>query len=168
MKVKLLFFLFFTTVLSPLFSQRILVLDVMGIKTKRIKYHSGDYIAVRVKNDKVVYKGFLEVITDSSFTVNDNLVYLDSLDAVIKKNKAPKAISIQAFVVGGVTAVISGLNNGINKGEVFPGDDSYVVPAAFFGLGAVFLPWWKKTYRINDKNCIAKILDMTPVLPQIE
>jgi len=162
MKPAIIFILILSFFGSALYSQKVLVLDLSGMKTKRIKYQSGDYISVRVVNDKVIYKGYLEVATDSSFFVNDNLVYLDSLRQIIKYNKAPKMISKQAFLVGGITAVISGLNNGLTKGDVFPQDDSYIIPASFLGLGVIFMPFWRKTYDVTKKNRSVKILDLTP------
>lgn len=165
MKSYLVLFLLLLFCSSPLFSQRVLVLDLSGMKTKRIRYNSGDYISIRVKDDKTIYKGFLEVVSDTSFFVNANLVVLDSLESIIKYNKAPKSISKQAFLVGGITAIVVGLNNGLTKGNVFPADDSYIVPASFLGLGAIFTPFWRKTYKVTKKNRTVKILDMTPVAP---
>jgi hypothetical protein len=135
------------------------------MKTKRIRYNSGDYISIRVKDDKTIYKGFLEVVSDTSFFVSGNHVVLDSLESIIKYNKAPKSISKQAFLVGGITAIVVGLNNGLTKGNVFPADDSYIVPASFLGLGAIFTPFWRKTYKVTKKNRTVKILDLTPVAP---
>lgn len=164
MKPYIIVLLLVSFVSSTLVSQKVLVLDHSGMKSKRIRYNSGDYISVRVLNDKVIYKGFLDVVTDSSFFVNENLVYVDSLKQIIKYNKAPKMISKQAFLVGGITAIISGLNNGLTKGDVFPGDDSYIVPMSFLGLGVIFLPFWRKTYNVTKKNRTVKILDMTPII----
>jgi hypothetical protein len=167
MKAYILLFIFFLSTLSSVFSQKILVLDLSGMRSKRIKYNSGEYIWVKVLNDKTTYSGFLEVTSDTSFYVNDNLVFLDSLSAIVKYRRGMKMISKQAFLAGGILAIISGINNGVTKGDVFPQDDSYIVPASFLGLGVIFMPFWRKTYRINDKNTIAKILDLTPI-PTIE
>lgn len=166
MKSYFLLFLFLFGFACTLFSQRILVIDLAGTRSKRIKYSSGEYIALKVFNDKTTFKGYLDIISDSSFFVNENLVFLDSVRAVVRYNKAPKMISQQAFLVAGITAVISGLNNGLTKGSVFPGDDSYIVPAVFAGIGAVLLPFWRKTHKINNKNKFIKILDITPVAPE--
>ena len=57
MRTPILTIIFILSVFSPLFSQKILVLDLLGGRSKRIKYHSGDYISVRVVNDKTIYKG---------------------------------------------------------------------------------------------------------------
>ena len=120
MKAFFLLFIFSLSVLSSVFSQRILVLDLAGLRSKRIKYNSGDFIAVKVVDDKTTYKGYLEIITDTSFYVNDNLVRLNTLRAIVKYNKAPKAISLNAFLIAGITGIISGFNNGLTKGAVFP------------------------------------------------
>lgn len=162
MKPYFLLFLFLFGFAGSLLSQKILVLDLAGMRSKRIKYSSGEYIYLRVVNDKTTYKGYLDIISDSSFFVNDNLVFVDSVRAIVRHNKAPKMISMQAFGVAGITAIISGLNNGLTKGEVFPGDDSYIVPAVFAGIGAVLLPFWRKTHKMSDKKML-KILDLTPV-----
>lgn len=168
MKLYIFLFIFLFSGIDSVFSQRILIVDKAGRPTKRIKYNSGEYIVVKIKNDKTKYKGFLEVVSDTSFFVSNNLIMLDSLHAIIKYNKAPKAISTQAFIVGGIITIASAINNGVTKGAVFPGDDSYIVPAAFMGLGVLFLPFWRKTYKINNRNRVVKILDMTPVAPIIE
>ena len=168
MKPYILLFLFLFGGVASAFSQKVLVLDLAGMRSKRIHYNSGDYIYVKVFNDKVTYKGYLEVVSDTAFYVDNNLVILDSLSAIIKHNKAPKAISKQAFLVAGITAIVVGLNNGLTKGTVFPNDDSWIVPGVFAGIGTVLLPFWKKTYKINNKNRIVKILDLTPVAPPIE
>ncbi len=165
MKAYFLVLTFFLLTAGSLFSQKVLVLDLAGLKSKRIKYNSGSYIAVKVLNDKVVYKGYLDVVTDTSFFINGNLVMLDSVRAIVKYNRAPKAISTQAFIVAGVTAIIAGLNNGFNKGAVFPGDNSYIIPLSFAGIGAVLMPFWKKTYRIDNNKRLLKILDLTPIAP---
>ena len=165
MKAYLLLFTFFILTAGSAFSQKILVLDLAGMKSKRIRYNSGAYIAVKVVNDKVTYKGYLDVVTDTSFFISGNLVMLDSVRAIVKYNRAPKAISTQAFIVAGVTAIIAGLNNGLNKGAVFPGDNSYIIPASFAGIGAILLPFWKKTYKIDNNKRLLKILDLTPIAP---
>lgn len=168
MKPYLFLSLFLIGSIASAFSQKVLVLDLAGMRSKRIHYNSGDYIYVKVVNDKVTYKGYLEVVSDTAFYVDNNLIYLDSLSAIIKHNKAPKAISQQAYLVAGITAIVVALNNGLSKGEVFPNDNSWIVPGVFAGIGTVFLPFWKKTYRINNKNRFVKILDLTPVAPPIE
>ena len=165
MKHYLLLLLFLFSLLGSAFSQRILVLDLAGMRSKRIKYNSGEYIAIKVKNDKAIYKGYLEVVTDSSFYVNDNYVLLDSVRAVVRYNKAPKVISKQAFMVAGLTAIISGVNNGLTKGDVFPGDESYFIPLAFAGLGVALMPFWRKTHKIDGNKKIIKILDLSPYNP---
>jgi len=165
MKAYFLVFTFFLLTAGSIFSQKILVLDLAGMKSKRIKYPSGTYISVKVINDKVTYKGYLDVVTDTSFFINGNLVMLDSVRAIIKYNRAPKAISQQAFLVAGATAIIVGINNGVNKGSVFPGDNSYIIPLSFAGIGAILMPFWKKTYRIDNEKRLLKILDLTPMAP---
>lgn len=167
MKAYILLFLFLLGTLSSVFSQKILVLDLSGMGSKRIKYNSGEYIWVKVANDKTTYSGYLEVTSDTSFYVNDNLIILDSLTAIVKYRRGMKMLSKQAFLAGGILAIISGINNGVTKGDVFPQDDSYIVPASFLGLGVVLMPFWRKTYNINGKNKIVKILDLTPI-PTIE
>jgi hypothetical protein len=165
MKLYIFLFIFLFSGIGSVFSQRILVVDKARNPSKRIKYHSGDYIVVKIKNDKTKYKGFIEVVSDTSFFVSNNLIMLDSLHSIIKYNKAPKAISLQAFVVGGIITIASAINNGVTKGAVFPGDNSYIVPAAFLGLGVIFLPFWRKTIKINNRTRFVKILDMTPMYP---
>lgn len=162
MKPYFLLFLFLFGFAGSLFAQRILVLDLTGMRSKRIKYSSGEYIYLKVYNDKTTFKGYVDIISDSSFFVNDNLVFIDSVNTVIRHHKAPKMISVQAFGVAGITAIISGLNNALTKGDVFPGDDSYFVPAVFAGIGAALLPFWRKKHKIGDKKML-KILDLTPI-----
>lgn len=164
MKAFILFLIIFLSSLGSVFSQKILILDLTGMRSKRIKYISGDYMAIKVIDDKTTYKGFIDIISDSSFYISGNLVMLDSIRAIVKHNRVPKTISKQAFLVAGITAVISGLNNALTKGSVFPDDDSYFVPAVFAGIGVVLLPFWKKTYRLNDKRFV-KIIDISPSLP---
>jgi len=163
MKAYFLVFTFLLLTAGSLFSQKILVLDLAGMKSKRIRYNSGAYIAIKVLNDKTVYKGYLDVVSDTSFFLSGNLVMLDSVRAIVKYNRAPKAISTQAFLVAGATAIIVGINNGFNKGSVFPGDDSYIIPLSFAGIGAILMPFWKKTYRIDNNKRLLKILDLSPV-----
>lgn len=165
MKAHFLLFTFFLLTAGSLFSQKVLVLDLAGMKSKRIKYNSGAYIAIKVLNDKTTYKGYLDVVTDTSFYLSGNLVMLDSVRAIVKYNRAPKAISTQAFLVAGATAIIVGINNGFNKGSVFPGDNSYIIPLSFAGIGAILMPFWKKTYRIDNNKRLLKILDLTPMAP---
>lgn len=165
MKPLIFLLLFLMSFLGNAFSQRILVLDKAGMSSKRIKYNSGDYIAVKINNDKVVYKGYLEIVSDTSFYINNNFVELDSVRAVVRYHKAASSVSKQAFLVAGITAIISGINNAVTKGSVFPGDDSYIIPAAFAGIGAILVPFWKTTHKINNKNRFLKILDLSPIAP---
>jgi len=164
MKAFILFIIIFLSSFGSVFSQKILILDLTGMRSKRIKYISGDYMAVKVVNDKTTYKGFIDIISDSSFYIGGNLVILDSIRAIVKYNRVPKSISKQAFLVAGITTLIVGLNNALTKGGVFPGDDSYFVPAVFASIGVILMPFWKKTYRLNDKRFV-KIIDISPSLP---
>lgn len=165
MKPFLFLCVFLFSSIGSAYSQRFLAIDLLGAKTKRVKYYSGDYIVLKVHNDKTKYKGDIEIISDTAFYVNNNLIILDSLDKVFKNRKAPKAISTQAFVVGGILVIASAINNGVTKGAIFPGDNSYTVASAFVGLGVVLLPFWRKTYKVNKRNCLVKIIDMSPLIP---
>lgn len=142
-------------------AQKVLALDLIGNKLKRIKYYEGDWVNIRVKNDKVVYKGELNAISDSSFYINDNYVSLDSVEAVIKYSKAAKGISLSAFGAAAVTGVFSVLNVAVNDGGSAE-NNPYIVPAVFTGIGVALLPFWKRTFRIG-KNRILKVIDLTPI-----
>lgn len=146
---------------NPMDAQKVLALDLIGNKLKRIKYYEGSWMAIRVKNDKVVYKGELNAISDSSFYLNDNYVALDSVEAIIKYSKAAKGVSLSAFGAAAVTGVFSALNVALNDGGSAE-NNPYIIPAIFTGIGVVLLPFWKRTYRIG-KNRILKVIDLTPV-----
>jgi len=146
---------------NPIAAQKVLALDLIGNKLKRIKYYEGDLLSIRVKNDRVVYKGELNAISDSSFYINDNYVSLDSVEAIIKYSKAAKGISLSAFTAAAVTGVFSALNVTLNNGGSNE-NNPYIIPAVFTGLGVVLLPFWKRTYRIG-KNKTLKVIDLTPI-----
>ena len=153
--------LIFLASFNPTDAQKVLALDLIGNKLKRIKYYEGDWMALRIKNDKTIYKGELNAISDSSFFINNNYVALDSVEAIIKYSKGAKGVSLSAFTVAAVTGVFSALNatliNGGNSES-----NPYLIPAVFTGIGVVLLPFWKRTYRIG-KNRILKVIDLTPV-----
>jgi hypothetical protein len=142
-------------------AQKVLALDLVGSKLKRIKYYEGEWINIRIKNDKVIYKGELNAITDSSFFINNNYVALDSVDAIIKYSKAAKSVSLSAFGAAAVTGVFSALNVALNNGGSAE-NNPYFVPVIFTGIGVALLPFWKRTYRIG-KNRILKVIDLSPV-----
>lgn len=142
-------------------AQKVLALDLVGAKLKRIKYYEGDWMNIRIKNDKVIYKGELNAITDSSFFINNNYVAIDSVDAIIKYSKAAKGVSLSAFGAAAVTGVFSVLNVALNDGGSAE-NNPYIVPAVFTGIGAVLLPFWKRTYWIG-KNRILKVIDLSPI-----
>ena len=146
---------------NPIDAQKILALDLIGNKLKRIKYYEGGWMAIRVKNDKIIYKGELNAISDSSFYLNNNYVALDSVEAIIKYSKAAKGLSLSAFAVAAVTGVFSVLNVTLISGSNNQ-SSPYLVPAVFAGIGVVLLPFWKRTYRIG-KNRILKVIDLTPI-----
>lgn len=145
---------------NPVVSQKVLTLDIIGIKLKRIRYNEGDRIAIKIKNEKVIYKGELYAISDSSFFINGNYIALDSVSAVVKYSKAAKGISVSAFSVAALTGVISGLDIALKGGEINQGN--YFVPAVFTGIGLALLPFWKRTYRLGE-NKILKVIDLSPI-----
>ena len=145
---------------NPIYAQKVLALDLIGNKLKRIKYYEGDWIAIRVNNDKVIYKGDLNAISDSSFYINNNYVSIDSVEAILKYSKAAKGVSLSAFAVAAVTGVISVLNVTLNDGGSNE-NNPYLIPAVFTGVGVAFLPFWKRTYRLG-KNRVLKVIDLTP------
>ena len=153
--------LIFLGSLNPMDAQKVLALDLIGAKLKRIKYYEGSWMSIRIKNDKTIYKGELNAISDSSFFINNNYVALDSVEAIVKYSKAAKGLSISAFTVAAVTGVFSALNVSLNSGGN-NGSNPYLIPAVFTGIGVVLLPFWKRTYRIGN-NRVLKVIDLTPI-----
>ena len=153
-------FLIFMGSFNPIYAQKVLALDLIGNKLKRIKYYEGDRMAIRVKNDKVIYKGDLNAISDSSFYINNNYVSIDSVDAILKYSKGAKGVSLSAFAVAAVTGVFSVLNVTLNDGGSSE-SNPYLIPAVFTGIGVALLPFWKRTYRIGE-NKVLKVIDLTP------
>lgn len=147
--------------LNPIGAQKVLALDLIGTKLKRIKYTEGDWMAIRIYNDKVIYQGELNAISDSSFYINNNYVALDSVEAILKYNKAVKGVSLSAFGVAAVTAVFSIMNVTLNNGGSAE-NNPYLIPGVFTGIGVVLLPFWKRTYRIGE-NRVLKVIDLTPI-----
>jgi len=146
---------------NSIYAQKVLALDLIGVKLKRVKYYEGDPIAIRINNDKTIYRGELNAISDSSFFINNNYIALDSVEAIIKSNKFVKGISLGAFTVAAVTGVFTILNRTLKSANIPPQDNSYYVPVVFAGLGVALLPFWKKSYRIG-KNRILKVIDLSP------
>lgn len=159
-KVVLLLFILMGS-FNSIEAQKILALDLIGNKLKRIKYYEGDQMAIKVKNDNVIYKGELNAISDSSFYINSNYVALDSVEAIIKSSKMAKGLSLGAFTAAAVTGVFSALNVALNDGGSNQ-SNPYLIPAVFTGIGVALLPFWKRTYRLN-KNRILKVIDLSPV-----
>lgn len=142
-------------------AQKVIIIDKMGIKHKRSRYFEGDMMSVKVKNDKTVYTGEVHSISDTSFFLNENKVFIDSMTAVVKYSKAAKASSLTSFAVAAVTGTIAVLDNTLNKNDINPENSGYAVPLFFTGLGAALMPFWKQTLRIKE-NRIVKIIDLTP------
>jgi len=153
--------LIFLGFFNPIDAQKVLTLDLIGAKLKRIKYYEGSWMSIRIKNDKTIYKGELNAISDSSFFINNNYVALDSVEAIIKYSKAAKGLSISAFTVAAVTGVFSALNVTLISGGNNE-SNPYLIPAVFTGIGVVLLPFWKRTYRIGE-NRVLKVIDLTPI-----
>jgi hypothetical protein len=145
---------------NPIDAQKVLALDLIGTKLKRIKYYEGEWMSIRIKNDEVIYKGELNAISDSSFFINNNYIALDSVEAIIKYSKAAKGVSLSAFGAAAVTGVFSTLNVALNDGGS-PENNPYFIPAVFAGIGVALLPFWKRTFRIG-KNRVLKVIDLSP------
>ena len=161
MRKSLIILLFLLGAFNQIEAQKILVLDKIGIKLKRIKYYEGDFIAIRVFNDRVIYKGELNAISDTSFLINSNYVEIDSVKSIIKFRKGAKAFSFTAFSVAAITTLILVVDQSI-KGNIEGVPSQLTVPLAFTGMGLAAVPFWKKTYRLN-KNMILKVIDLSPI-----
>jgi len=142
-------------------AQKILVLDKIGFKLKRMKYYEGDFIAIRVLNDRVIYKGELNAISDTSFLINSNYVEIDSVESIIKYRKGAKAFSFTAFSVAAITTLVLVVDQSI-KGNIESVPNKLTVPLVFTGMGLAAIPFWKRTYRLN-KNMVLKMIDLSPL-----
>jgi hypothetical protein len=147
--------------ISQVQAQKILVLDKIGYKLKRVKYYEGDFIAIQVLHDRTVFKGELNAISDSSFFINNNYVSIDSVYALIVYHKGAKGLSYTAFTVAAITSAILVIDQAI-KGNIKSVPGKLFVPAAFVGIGIIAVPFWKRTLRIKN-NVILKVIDLTPI-----
>jgi len=142
-------------------AQKVLVLDKIGVKLKRIKYYEGDFIALRVLNDRVIYKGELHALSDSSFMINSNYIAIDSVQSIIKYSKGAKALTYTAFSIAAITTLIMIVDKSI-KGELDQVPEQLILPAVFTGIGLIAKPFWKRTYRLGN-NRVLKVLDLSPI-----
>ena len=147
---------------SQVEAQKILVFDKIKMtKLKREKYYEGDPIALRVLNDKTIFKGEISAISDSSFFINSNYVALDSIESIVKYGKGAKAFSLTAFSLAAITTLILVVDQSI-KGNIESVPGKLTVPVAFVGLGLIALPFWKRTYRLRE-NRVLKVIDLSPI-----
>lgn len=145
--------------------QKFLAFDIIkGNKLKRIKYYDGDKIALKIKGDKVVYKGVLNEIRDTAFFVNDNFVMIDSVDAIVRYNSFAKGISYSAWAAALVAGIVSVLDYTLvvrGDPDVNPEARGYYVAPVMAGIGLIFVPFWKKTRSVGN-NRILKVIDLSP------
>lgn len=148
-------------VFNQIEAQKILVLDKIGIKLKRIKYYAGDFIAIKIFDDRVVYKGEITSISDTSFFINSNYVAIDSVESIIKYRKGAKAFTYTAFSLAAITTLVLLVDQSI-KGNIESVPSKLTIPAAFAGMGLIALPFWRRSYRIGE-NKVLKVIDLSPI-----
>jgi hypothetical protein len=156
--VVLLFFLFSAMESA---AQKVVVFDRMGVKLKRTYYYEGDQMALKVRNDDVIYRGEVHSIQDSVFFLGANPIVVDSIVAIVKYSKGAKALSITSLTTAAITGTFEIINNAYNKGELVPEENGYAVPAFFTALGVALIPFWKRKHKIG-KNKVVKTLDLNP------
>jgi hypothetical protein len=161
MRIIIIILLLLFCAINQIAAQKILVLDKIGNNLKRIRYNEGDFIAIQVRNDRTVFKGELNAISDSSFFINNNYVTVDSVYAIIVYSKGAKGISYTAFAVAAITSAILVVDQAI-KGNINSVPEKLLVPAAFVGIGLIAVPFWKRTFHIKD-NVVLKVFDLTPI-----
>jgi hypothetical protein len=161
MRIVIFILLLIFGAINQISAQKILVLDKIGFKLKRIKYYEGDFIILKIKSDRVEFSGELNAISDSSFFINNNYIPVDSVEYIIIKSKGAKGISYTAFTVAVITSAILVIDHAV-KGDIQTVPGNLIVPAGFVGIGLIAMPFWKKSIRMK-RNVILKVIDLTPL-----
>jgi hypothetical protein len=144
---------------SPLYSQRILMLEKLG-SGRKYTYKEGDDITLKRHADSTRFTGTITTLADSGFIL-DMVVYvrLGEVSKIWRRFPHRKSMGNKIIIAGGVFAGIVMINNLAHNRAMI--DPVYLVPAvALSGLGVLWRSSSVQQYPIGARWKL-KILDTT-------
>ena len=142
--------------------QKILVLYKPG-KVKRVLFHEGDEIKVKLKDDKIL-SGVINTLNDSTFVLGGDEVMLSRIKSVIKERGFFK-YSGKLFKIGGVFySGITAVNSVIDPKTDF-NSSAVIATTGLLGTGFILSFFKERKYRL-DRQCSLRILNVTMEAPK--
>jgi hypothetical protein len=162
-KVKLFAFLFlYVCLLIPdeIKGQSFIAIDKPE-KVKRIKFYKGDFIEFFDTN-KVFRSGKVQFILDSSFVIQNEEVFINSILKVksTKSNFGFKLLSKVSFIAGSGYLILDSGNQLINSEKPFFHKRTLKSSSVMLGISLVCHIFSTRYYRINKRHPI-KIINIT-------
>ncbi|MEI6061641.1 MAG: hypothetical protein WCR72_13095 [Bacteroidota bacterium] len=160
MKVHL---FFISTILFMVLSQNIVAQKVILLQnpgtTKRILYHTGDKIAVRMGEPEFSVNGEITFIDDSVCTVNNNYTFpLSKVKEVYRKRSWFYASWSKLFAASVIYAGGSMINRSIHNEKPLIDNTIPIVSGSFVALGTASCLLRYRHFKMED-NWHLKVLD---------
>lgn len=128
-----------------------LALDKPG-SVKRLRFRPGDEIAVKLRNDRRVYRDVIMAVHDTSIVIMHTGIPIRDIRAVVVYRDAGLArVALTKLPLVGVLYLLAATYNPVFRRE--PPDyhwNNVKVGSIIAGSSLLMIPLLKKTYRINN------------------
>lgn len=126
------------------------------------KYFPGDEILFRVDGEKLLYRGTLDAVYDSSVVIDGIHLEMARISAIVRTIGISRGLTYGAWSAIPFFLAVTALNRGINLEESPLIDNpTWRLSGVFAGIGAVPLLFRKKVYRMGNKWSLKRI-DINP------
>lgn len=126
------------------------------------KYFPGDEILFRVDGEKLLFRGTIDAVYDSTVVIDGIHLEISRISAIVRPIGISRGITYGAWSAIPFFLTVTALNRGINLEESPLIDNpTWGLSGVFAGLGAVPLLFRKKTYRVGNKWSLKRI-DTSP------
>ncbi len=148
--LRLLFILMLLPV-SGFSQEKYLALDKPG-RVKRIRFYTGDEIALKLKGDKRLYEEVIANIGDSTITLLGTQIPLRDIRAIVVRHEGGLAHqAVRKLPIAGLLYFLAATFNPLLQGQPLRVNRSgLIVGGAMVAGGQLLRPLLKRTYRINS------------------
>jgi hypothetical protein len=130
---------------------RYLALDKPG-SVKRLRFRSGDEIAIKLKGDQRVYRDVIMNMNDTALIIMQTAVPIRDIRAIVVYRDGGLArAALTKLPIAGILYFLAATYNPVFRNE--PPDyhwSNAKVGGIIAGSGLLMIPLLKKTYRINN------------------
>lgn len=153
-------FILLLLVFSPVFAQRILLVEKAG-KFKNFKYFVGDDITLRLEDGNEKHRGTIHEITDSSILINfDNEIMLSDIKMVLKPRWGWSLLRNVTRIAGMGYMVLDVVNNTINNSSPIVDESTMFIGAGMVAFSYAILPLHNRQMKKGNKWRI-KVLNLS-------